>query len=412
MSYAKKFIKEHSSECIITLINERRTAILNKNLTAISRDYEKSILELNIGVNSINHLIKSNRGGKNGMHGFIGERAQVYLTNSMTLVRGEGAHYSLIDDNGPTDYLRDNTMIQQKACLAGGNFGLNQIETHANHYSFFVNSGGIYQIPKDFYERCLDLSCTPEEKARMFLKEEYRKWLNVQSFNQNNKDIVIEPMNFRYDEIQVNTIDNTIQRVKSENKNVYLSRKNDALYKYRPTFNECLKASSVSALIEGIMNGCICLYDKLKEKNISDMSTEDVNDITLSTIKGVGIGAMRSSTIYIITNTTKISAPTASAAISATCNIAKETKKVANGTITNEKYAENIAWACTDFAVSILAGKFGTKYLSKLLPGKYRFLAPVLSNLIVIPSYNIAKNSIKSMYEDGNSNEQKENIKK
>ena len=291
---------EQTEASIIETFNNTRKILLNKDLSSIRTDYINSNKMLEAGKDYIDELIRSNRGGSTGLHGFIGERAQVFLTNSMTLVRGKGAHYSLIDDNGPTDYLRDNIMIQQKACRSGGCLGLDQIEAHADHYAFYVTSGGIYQIPKDFYERYRELSLTPEEIAKKWIKEDYRQWIKINDFNHNNPDIIIEPMNFRYDEIQVNTINDTIQRVKTENTQIYKSRRTKAIYMHRPTYNECLKVSSISAIIDGSLDGGKCIYDKLKEKKFSEFNLSDAKDITLSTLKGAGSGALRSSAVYFI----------------------------------------------------------------------------------------------------------------
>ena len=411
MSNTISLCAKQTEASLIETLNKTRRYLLGKDLSSIQTDYINSNRMLKEGKDSIDELIRSNRGGDTGLHGFIGERAQVFLSNSMTLVRGEGAHYSLIDDNGPTDYLRDNTMIQQKACRSGGSLGLDQIEAHANHYAFYVSSGGIYQIPKDFYERYRELSFTPEEIAKKWIKEDYRQWIKVTNFNRNNPDITVEPMNFRYDEIQVNTINDTIQRVKAENRQVYMSRREDAIYIHRPTYKECLKASSVSAIIDGSLDGCKCIYDKLCEKKISDFNICDAKDITLCTLKGAGSGALRSSAVYFITNTTNLSAPTASATITATCNIAKDSKDVLTGKITPQEYAEKSAWTCADAAVSVLATKLGSKYIQKMLPGKLKsfgFLGPLISNLIILPAYNITKTTIinKSKDKEERSNEQ------
>ena len=60
------------------------------------------------------NLLLQNRGGTTGMHGFIGERVQVSFSNARAVMQGQEKAYTLIDDNGMTDYLRGNTLIQQK----------------------------------------------------------------------------------------------------------------------------------------------------------------------------------------------------------------------------------------------------------------------------------------------------------
>lgn len=391
---------------IINTTNDIRTTKYDYALRTINNDYSLSLKELKDGSISINNLIKSKRGGSTGIHGFIGERAQVYLSNSKSLVRGDIAHYTLLDDNGPTDYLYDSIMIQQKACRAGGNLGLDQIEIHANAYPFYVTSGGIYQIPKDFYEKYLIMSNTPKELASKLRKEDYRLWVRIYIFNHNNPDITIKPMDYTYDEIQANTINDTIQKVREDNKEIFLSRRELARLTYKATLKECIKVSSISATSEGLLTGGSCCLNKLRDKNLKEFNKEDYIDIGKASLKGAVMGALRSSTIYFITNKTKISTPTTSASFTATCGIIKEAKDFADGKTTKQEFATNSAWLCADAAVSVVASKFGTKYLQKVLPGKTKILAPVISNLIIMPIYNKAKKTViqktvnKEAYED------------
>ena len=388
---------EQFTTSLIDQTNNTRTFLLNRDLSKIQTDYNNANKMLEDGVNSINKIIQSNRGGNTGMHGFIGEHAQVLLTNSMFLAQGDKAHYSLIDDNGPVDYMYDNIMIQQKACRSGGYLGLDRIEAHANRYPFYVTSGGIYQIPKDSYITYTNLSNIPKETANKFLKPDYNLWKYVNNFNKKNPDIIIKPMNFNYDEIQVNTINKTIQQVKETNKTVYVSRREDAYQIHRPSVEECFKISVFSALTEGAFESSHCIYNKLTQKPLSEFNRFDVLDISLSNVKGVGKGALKSSAVYFITNSTNISAPVASATITAASRLTKETKDVVTGKITPQEYTKKTSWICVDAAVTVFATKIGSKYLQKILPGKLKglsFVGPLIGNLVIIPIYNKTKTSI------------------
>ncbi len=405
-------IYAQSAAFIVEYCNQNRKTSLKTELSSINTDYFNSVEMLNAGIKSIKDVIKSNRGGIKGSHGFIAERAQTYLVNSKSLAYGDIAHYTLVDDNGPVDYLYDNIMIQQKACRSG-NLGLDHIEIHANTYPFYVSSGGIYQIPKDFYERYQFLSDIPKELTSKLRKEDYRLWLAFNEFNNNNSDIIIKPMDFTYDEIQVNTINDTIERVRNDNKEVYLSRRELARQIYKANIRECAKISVISATSEGVLTGGSCCFHKLREKELKDFNKADAIEIGKESLKGAGIGALRSSSIYFITNNTKLSGPVASASVTATCGIIKEAKKLSDGKTTRKEFATNSAWLCTDAAVGIVASKLGTKYMQNVLPGKTKILAPIISNLLIMPLYSKVKNTIISKNEERKNGDldEKQNIK-
>ncbi len=130
--------KDQTSAIITDTLNQIRSDRLYKDIKNIDIDYNNSCCELQSGLDSIKQVIESNRGGEKGMHGFIGERAQVHISNSNALVKGEKPQYTLIDDNGPTDYLRGNTLIQQKACRSRVMLGLDHLQNHANAYPFYI----------------------------------------------------------------------------------------------------------------------------------------------------------------------------------------------------------------------------------------------------------------------------------
>ena len=164
----------------IDFINQLRIDEMNSKLRVISNDYSSSVNDLKLCRDSIKHVIDINRGANTGMHGFIGERLQVFLANSRAHVLGDKPLYYLIDDDGPVDYLRGLTPIQQKACLSDKVLGLRFVSNHANKYPFFVTTGGIYEIPKDSYEKYISLLNTPKDIAGKMRKEDYKLWKNIQ----------------------------------------------------------------------------------------------------------------------------------------------------------------------------------------------------------------------------------------
>ena len=154
------------------VLRQERTDNLRGNILAARQDHAEAASILSEGRNAICSVIMSNRGGVTGVHGFIGERAQVYIANALSTVEGNGTHYRLLDDNGPVDYLRDNIPIQQKAYNPGNKLGLPPVGVHSKMYPDFVQNGGIYHVPRDGHAKYLRYLGIDKEAAGKLRKTE------------------------------------------------------------------------------------------------------------------------------------------------------------------------------------------------------------------------------------------------
>ena len=187
-------------------LNEIRLHELLRRYSEIDCHKAGAEQELQALREEIKTLIESNRGGATGMHGFIGERVQVSFSNARAVMQGQEKTYTLIDDNGMTDYLRGNTPIQQKACISDKALGLTHVADPAENYPVFIQDNGIYQIPKDFYEKYQRFVNMTEEVALKLRKEDLRMWKRVQEFKSAVPEAKVESMVVTYDEIQAGAV--------------------------------------------------------------------------------------------------------------------------------------------------------------------------------------------------------------
>ena len=376
------FIKDQELSLIIYYINQQRINAMNSELRIINKDYINSQKELELCKQSIKEVIDSNRGAKTGMHGFIGERVQVHFSNSRALLNGESPLYRLLDDGSAVDYIRGTTPIQQKACLSDKTLGLTHIANHAKVYPDFVESGGIYQIPKDLYERYIALLNTPKNIALKMQKSDLRLWRKIQDFTQDNPKITIEPMVCNYHDIQVDTVEKTIKTFSEENKEIYKNDQATVVQHHAPNLKEGALASIKSGCLEGCFEGIECFSDKLiNDKPFSDFTSEDYIDIGLSTGKGVIVGTIRNASTYYLTNYLNISFPIASASVSSTINIANEVEHLAKGEITPNECLNNSIEIGTKAILSTTYTVLTTKCLEKVLPSKIKWTAPIIGSI-------------------------------
>ncbi len=367
----KEFTQEVENQTTVTITEILKKIRLDRMRDGLARELKNK--ENADGLlaecrNSVNNLIESNRGGAKGMHGFIGERAQCYICNIRSVVKGEKPLYVLIDDNGMTDYLRGDVKIQQKACMANGHLGLDQVLEHFQKYPLFKEQEGIYQIPKDMYAKYAALSRLTEEAAGKLLREDYRLWKYITAFRRDNPDVIVEPMAVDYKDIQAGNIFETLNKIEEETRKAHLQRKITVIEKNQPTLQEGVKVTACSAAMEG---GAACVYtvvDKAKEgKNPTNYEKEDWIDIGKNTAVGAVKGGVRGTTIYVLTNFTEIPAPVAAAAASIIIDTTVETTKLIAGESSREEYV-NAMISSVGGATSSAAGAMIAKKLFKKNP--------------------------------------------
>lgn len=373
----------------IGTLNEIRLHELVKRYAEIDCHKAGADQELQALREEIKNLIESNRGGTTGMHGFIGERVQVSFSNARAVMQGQEKAYTLIDDNGMTDYLRGNTLIQQKACLSDKALGLTHVAAHAEKYPAFIQENGIYQIPKDFYAKYQRFVNMAEETALKLRKEDLRMWKRVQEFKAAVPEAKVEPMVVTYDEIQAGAVNGTIDREMAAVEKEYRKQRNAAENACKPTVQEGLKVAACSAALEGIVDGSISILEHKQERGkIRDFEKEDWKEIGIDTAKGIGKGAIRGTAVYAATNIVHVPADVASATVTGAFGVIENSSRYIKGECTGKECAIGIADACASAAVSAISTKLGRRFIP--IP----FLGPLIGNAAGTLLYKVAKKPI------------------
>ena len=352
--------EQYSLSAITAWLKSIRIAKLLEEMRTIDFRRENAMEELRVLTESVEHLISTNRGGDKGIHGFIGERAQVYLCNAWELIKGQAKICELIDDNGMTDYLEKGIEIQQKACRANGWLGLDHVFCHHDKYPEFH---GKYQIPLDFYEEFRRLENLTKEEAGKLRRHDWNLWKEVQKVKQ--AGIEVEPMRVTYREIQRDSIYGTIDRNKDEILAEAESQKNRAIETHRPTVGACIKTAVVSSATEGLLTGSAIVFEKCCEgKSLKEFDSQDLKDVGLATAEGSAKGAIRGAAVYITENCTPVPGVIAGSAVTVAFEGAKAVKQCYDGNITKEE----CVYAIEKSVLVATAGGVGAKIGGKLCP--------------------------------------------
>ena len=390
-----KSTQEQAVASWIDQLNQLRLDELVAKLNAQDINLEGALEALEtLKLDVFHEVVSRNRGGDKGMHGFIAERAQVGIENARKLIVGAKPEYFLIDDNGPVDYLRGDIQIQQK--FVQNTLGLGAIKEHLAKYPDFLEKGGVYQIPKDYYEKFQEiLSISPEDAAKLTRNSDpsITLWRSVHNLIDemgiDPADIPIEPTVVDYSEVQLGTYEDTVDKEADSIKDKDQELRDEAHQQSKPSLQEGLKATAVSAAIEGGMSFCLGVHGKLKSgKKLSEFTSDDWKDVGLDTVAGGGKGAVRGASIYALTNFTATPAAVASALVTATFGIAAQARLLQQGKISNEDFIINSEVVCLDVSVSAISSLMGQVMIP--IP----VLGAVIGNAAGMFMYGIAKNNL------------------
>lgn len=401
----KQKIKSNQEQAIsawISYLNQVRLERLSQDLSKQDVNLEEALSTIDNALEIIqNQIIERNRGALRGMHGFIAEVAECGIGNATRKITGDTANYSWVNDNGPIDFLRDGIQIQQKFVESEGKLSLKAIKRHLSKYPDFLENGGKYNIPKDHYEKIMELWIMPKEIANKMPTSigqfSFRQWNEVhETFGSDGISIeVLEPSFLDYDSVQSNRIGHRIEAEKeslSEKDKVF---RKAAHQKSLPTLHEGAKVTLASAVIEGGTDFYIGIAKKRRDgKAIKDFDESDWTEIGVDTGKGLLTGGIRGVSVYAMTNFTATPAAIASSIVTAAFGIAEQVHQFRNGAIDELAFIENSELLCLDVTVSALSSLIGQAIIP--IP----VLGTIIGNTVGTTMYEISKDAFERVEHD------------
>lgn len=394
-----KAVKSNQEQAVASWINYLNQIRLDRLMEALKQqdqNWDQAIKTLRDTMTTIDkEIIDRNRGGIKGMHGFIAEVAECGIGNAREQVQGKMPVYEWINDNGPADLVRNGVQIQQKFVASGNHLSLQAITQHFEKYPDFIQQGGKYQIPEDHYEQIKKLLSIPKEQANKMAtgtgEFSLKQWKEVQEFfNKGNISLEnLEPSKLRYNQVQVNSINNTIQQEKQLLKESDQKIRDEAYEVSKPTLEQGAKVAAASAAIEGGVTFAFAVVKKRKQgKRIGEFDLNDWEDVFRETGIGTVKGGVRGVSIYMLTNFTATPAAVASALCTASFGVAEQAYLLRTGQISEDQFIINSEMLCLDTSVSALSSFVG----QALIP--VPVLGAVIGNTVGVLLYQIAKDNL------------------
>lgn len=393
-----KSSQEQASAAWIDYLNQLRLNELLAKLSAQDINLENALKELRELKNFIgdpDHIL----GSPLTKHGEIAEHFQVNISNAKKLVEGLKAEYTFdgVGRTAPEDYLRNGQPVQSKFHNSifrdTGTFAA--IKKHLEQYPDFIKNGGTYDIPKDQYEKIIELLNKPPSQlntSEQTLVKAIRAWENA--IGRKFTDVV-KPSLANYAQVQQGKINDSIANEEKDIRETDQKIRDEAYEASKPSLKQGAQAAAVSAAVEGGMNFCLGVLKKLKGgKPLHQFTAEDWKELGIDTAKGTVAGGVRGAVVYAMTNFTATPAAVASALVTATFGIAGQAQQLRQGVISEEDFLINSQVLCLDVSVSTAASILGQVAIP--IP----VLGAVIGNTVGMFVYGISKDFLSDREEE------------
>lgn len=375
---AIKSTQEQAVASWITYLNQARLDELVEKLEQQDINLETALKELDEIKKFLGdpaHIL----GNPLTKHGEIAEHMQVNFSNARRAIQGLSKNHTFlgVGRTAPEDYIRDGQQVQSKFYngLKKTLFGKHALSDHLKAYPDFVKNGGSYDIPKDQYEKMVEILDIYRNDPSKLSTSDYKLAREIDIFLKSSGLKLgndIKPSVAGYDEVQQGRACQTVDKEEKSIKNEDQNQRRKAYEEAKPTLNEGVKAVGVSAAVEGSVTFCMSVAKKMKTKSISEFSADDWKDIGIDTGKGAVKGGIRGGSVYVLANFTATPANVASAYVTAAFGFAAQVKALEEGNLSEEDFVINCETVCLDVTVSAIASIAG----SMLIP------VPVLGTVI------------------------------
>lgn len=310
-------------------------------------------------------------------HGEVAEMCDVHLRNAWAFVSGlvPPATFDGVGRTAAADYFLNGQEIQSKF-INGLNNGLAHVLSHIDSYPTFAKAGG-YVIPKDQYEVILKiLNGEHVEGLKASTIEAIREKVRlIEELTGKSFQEAVQPSIVAYPEAQLGAIDETLDSHEDKLKEASAEKDEEIIQEHAPSLAGMAQAAAIAGGVAATISLGTALYGKYKQgKNPfhGDFTADDWKDVGLTTAKGFGGGAVSGGAIYALTNFADMSAPFASAIVSATKGLAVLSSDLAAGRITSEEFVDLGLFVCAESAIVGLATVAG----QTLIP------VPILGGLV------------------------------
>ena len=298
-------------------------------------------------------------------HGEIAERVHVGVTRAWDVLHGRAptATFDGVPRTGSVDYRVDGVDIQSKY-YNGLRNTLRGVASHAKEYPDFSDGVGRYHIPRDQHQRLEELRRTggieglSDSRARGI----QRRIDDLEQTTGRTVDDLIEPGNGSYAEVQRGRVHDTLRDREDGLGQANEELKQAARDAHGPSSTELVKAVGIGAAASGGIGLAQAIWIKQREGRSAfrgEFSTQDWQDVGVVAVQGAASGAVAGGTLYVLTNSTALTAPFAGSFVGALMGVGTLLGHYRARTIDGDQFAEMSHIVAMDAALIGLAAAAG-----------------------------------------------------
>ena len=279
-------------------------------------------------------------------HGEIAERVHVGVSRAWDVLhrRAPTATVDGVPRTGPVDYRVDGVDIQSKY-YNGLRNTLDGVASHAEKYPGFPDGPGRYHIPRDQHRQFDEflrrggIEGQSDRSARAL----QRRVDNLEQATGRPADNLIEPGDASYAEVQRGRVHATLRdrddRLTQENEEL----ERTARVEHGPSTAGFVTAAGLGVAVGGGVGLAQAIWIKYREGRSpfrGEFSIRDWQDVGVGGSAGAGGGAVAGGALYLLTNSTALTAPFAGSLVSGLMGIGVLLRDHYAGTIDGEQFVE------------------------------------------------------------------------
>ena len=298
-------------------------------------------------------------------HGEIAEQIHVGFRRASDVLHGRAptATFDGIGRFDPVDYRDAGIDIQSKYYNALRN-ALDGVSEHASRNPGFAGGEGRYHIPRDQYQQLEQLNQNGRiERLSDRSANAIRGRLDsIEQSTGRSGDDLIRPGEATYREVQQGSVHETIHDREDGLAGRNEELKDAARAEHGPSLTGLGQAAAIGAAVGagvGLAQAVWVKYREGKNPFRGDFSAHDWRDIGVPAAQGAGGGAVAGSALYLLTNSTKLSAPAAGAFVSGLMGIGSLLHQYHSGNIDGVEFVDLSQIVVMDSAIVGMASMTG-----------------------------------------------------
>ena len=342
-----------------------RAGNLDIALNAQDRAFLGAIREMQVPLDFVGtpeHIL----GSTATKHGEIAEQVHVAVNRARDVLFGHAptATFEGVGRSAPIDYLSDGVGVQSKYYNGLYN-SLGGVSEHASKYPGFVAGEEYYHIPRDQYGQLEELNQTGRiEGVSDSSSNAIRNRLeSLEHQTGRSAADLIRPGEAEYRDVQQGRVHETIRGREDELRQTNERLEDASRAEHGPSLSGLGKAAGTGAAVGAGVGVAQAIWVKYRAEGKNpfrgDFTVDDWMDVGVSTAKGAGGGGVAGGSLYLLTNSTRLSAPAAGAFVSGLMGIGSLLGRYHAGEIDGSEFVDMSQMVTLDAAIVGLASMTG-----------------------------------------------------